>query len=190
MFGFLAGSAALATALRSVRRSSSDVFDDDVRRGESVLVHISSNPLDPSMYTDFVKLPQTGAVTTFEGAPSDFDSFRFFHLRVRSGTTRNSFEEKAVVTLSYEAYTSMALTSLLEICERVLAEFDDVERAAVGHRVGTVAVLETSIVVCISSGHRKQGFLACAALLDALKAEAPLWKKEIYADDAPRWKEN
>lgn len=61
---------------------------------------------------------------------------------------------------------------------------------SVYHRLGTVPVGEASIVIAVSSPHRKEAFSACEYILEQVKLKVPIWKKEIYEDGEPSWKEN
>ena len=64
---------------------------------------------------------------------------------------------------------------------------------AVYHRLGTVPVGEPSIVIAVSSPHRKEAFVACELVLEEVKRRAQIWKREFYEgepDEAAQWKEN
>mmetsp|Transcript_27070 Transcript_27070/g.62599 ORF Transcript_27070/g.62599 Transcript_27070/m.62599 type:complete len:158 (+) Transcript_27070:48-521(+) len=114
-----------------------------------------------------------GAVTTF------------------SGTTRNHFDGKEVVRLEYEAYEPMALKEMKKILDDVLGGKcgSGIRRAACVHRLGVVPCGEASVLIAIASEHREEGFAACKYVIDTLKANVPIWKKEIYADGS-NWKAN
>ena len=88
------------------------------------------------------------------------------------GTTRDNFEGKRVLTLEYEAFDEMAVKKLEEVRQELMAEFglDDV---AIGHRTGTVAIGEISLVVAVGSPHRKEGFYACHKAVDRIKEVVP-----------------
>ncbi|HEX4345422.1 MAG TPA: molybdenum cofactor biosynthesis protein MoaE [Solirubrobacteraceae bacterium] len=98
------------------------------------------------------------------------------------GTTRD------VPSLEYEAYVDMAREQIAEIAARVVAEHGCVAVACV-HRVGVVALGDPSVVVAASAAHRAEAFDGARALLDAVKAQAPIWKKEHYEDGAAAWVE-
>jgi molybdopterin synthase catalytic subunit len=57
------------------------------------------------------------------------------------------------------------------------------------HRIGTVALGEPSVVVAASAAHRAEAFEGARALLDAVKAQAPIWKREHFEDGPPTWVE-
>jgi len=53
---------------------------------------------------------------------------------------------------------------------------------AIIHRIGRLAIGETSIFIAVSSPHRKEGFEACRFVIDTVKETVPIWKKEFYED--------
>jgi molybdopterin synthase catalytic subunit len=97
------------------------------------------------------------------------------------GTTRNNAGGKVVAALEYDAYVPMALELMEKIAAAVAAEFG-VGRIAVVHRIGRVGIGEESVVIAVSSAHRKEAFAACRAMIDRLKQEVPIWKKEFFSD--------
>lgn len=60
---------------------------------------------------------------------------------------------------------------------------------ALAHRTGLVQVGEASVIVVVSSTHRKEALEACAFAIDEIKAKVPIWKKEVY-EDGSMWKAN
>ncbi|XP_023950000.2 molybdopterin synthase catalytic subunit [Bicyclus anynana] len=106
------------------------------------------------------------------------------------GTTRDSFDGKKVVRLEYEAYDSMALKAMQSICDDVRDKWPAVHSIAMYHRLGCVPVKEASVVIAVSSPHRVDSLEAVSYCIDQLKASVPIWKKEVYEDQEPVWKEN
>ena len=98
------------------------------------------------------------------------------------GTTRE------VPSLEYEAYVDMAREQIAALAERVVAEHGCVAVSCV-HRVGVVPLGDPSVVVAASAAHRAEAFDGARALLDAVKAQAPIWKKEHYEDGDAAWVE-
>jgi len=96
-----------------------------------------------------------------------------------TGTTRARSRGREVVRLEYEAYEGMAEAEMARIAAG-LAERHGLIAVAIHHRVGVVAVGETSVVIAVSSAHRAAALAACAEAIDTLKTTVPLWKKEIY----------
>ena len=98
------------------------------------------------------------------------------------GTTRE------VPSLEYEAYVDMAREQIAALAEQVVREHGCVAVACV-HRVGVVPLGDPSVVVAASAAHRAEAFDGARALLDAVKAQAPIWKKEHYEDGDAAWVE-
>jgi cyclic pyranopterin phosphate synthase len=96
---------------------------------------------------------------------------------------------REVERLEYEAYTEMAE----ERIERILAEVTakhGLEAAGAEHRIGPVPLGEPSVVVAVAAAHRGEAFAGAREAIDRIKAEAPIWKREVEAgDDSGRWVE-
>lgn len=102
---------------------------DDVWLGTAVLASAAAEAA--------VRDDRAGAVSTFVG------------------TTRGTFDGKVVVRLEYEAYEAMAYKQLAALCHTVRVKHPDVLHMAVHHRLGVVAVGEASVVIAVSSAHRR-----------------------------------
>jgi MoaE-MoaD fusion protein len=96
-----------------------------------------------------------------------------------TGTTRAHSRGRDVIRLEYEAYEGMAEAEMERIAAALKERYTLVD-VAIHHRVGVVAVGETSVVIAVSSAHRADALAACAEAIDTLKGSVPLWKKEIY----------
>jgi len=138
-------------------------------------VHIGPEVLDTAAHdalTALVAGPTHGAVVTFVGQVRD-------HAR-----------GQAVSVLEYEAYVPMALKQLGAIADAVEDDFSGV-KVAVHHRVGVLGIGDTAVIVAVGSAHRKAAFTACQAVIDRLKADVPIWKREtgpdgaVWVDDRP-----
>ncbi len=104
-----------------------------------------------------------------------------------AGMTRNHNEGAEVLSLSYETYTEMAQRVMCHLFEEAVKRFP-ITRARVVHRLGEVPVGEASVVVVVASPHRGPAFDACRFLMDRLKNEVPIWKREKLRDgDGERW---
>jgi molybdopterin synthase catalytic subunit/molybdopterin converting factor small subunit len=129
----------------------------------AAVVHarVVNEPLSLDSLVDRVRDPRAGALVTFQGVTRE------------------------VELLEYEAYVEMAE-------ERIAAILvDAVERhglcaAACEHRVGSVPLSEPSVAVAVSAPHRGEAFAGAREIIDRVKAEAPIWKKEIEGDEG-RW---
>jgi molybdopterin synthase catalytic subunit len=96
------------------------------------------------------------------------------------GDVRAESHGKQVLRLEYEAYAPMAERKLEEIGRRVAAEHG--AEVAVVHRVGTLVPGDAAVVIAAAAPHRAPAFRACEATLELLKKDAPIWKREVYAD--------
>ena len=101
------------------------------------------------------------------------------------GRVRDHDGGQGVTTLDYSAHPS-ALQRLQDVCDRVAGEHDVHGLAAV-HRVGHLEIGDLAVIVATTSSHREVAFAASRALIDALKAEVPIWKHQRFADGGEEW---
>ena len=94
-------------------------------------------------------------------------------------------EHGGLRSLVYDAYEEMAVSVIQGICARALAE-TGAQRIMVRHSVGEVPVGAVSVAVRAVAGHRDAAFRACRTVIDQLKLEAPIWKREVW-DAAATW---
>jgi len=100
-----------------------------------------------------------------------------------SGTVRDHAEGRAGVDfLEYEAYDEMVVPKLAEIAAETRARWPQVRRIALVHRVGRLALSESSVVAAVSAPHRPEAFAAARFAIDALKVSVPVWKREVWSD--------
>ena len=119
-------------------------------------VRVTGDPLDLAALADAVRDPRAGAVVLFEGVTRE------------------------VPELDYEAYEEMA-TARIEAIAAEEAERHGLCAVAIEHRTGTVPLSEPSVIVAASAPHRGEAFAGARALIDRVKAEAPIWKVEVSA---------
>ena len=131
---------------------------------------ITPDSLNVSKALDHITVPSCGGISLF------------------CGTTRDTFQNKAVLYLEYEAYEAMAVKEIERICDG-LSKCYDVRKVYIAHRTGRVDVCETSIIVAASSPHRADAISFVSKAVDEIKERAPIWKKEWY-EDGSVWKEN
>ncbi len=127
-------------------------------------IALSDEPLPVERATTWAATPASGAVVTFCGVVRD-------HSDGRGGVT----------ALTYEAYEEVAVTRLGEVAAETRRRFPAVERLALLHRVGDVALSEPSVVVAASTPHRAEAFDAARFAIDTLKETVPIWKREHWA---------
>jgi molybdopterin synthase catalytic subunit len=101
------------------------------------------------------------------------------------GTVRDHDHGKPVTRLSYSAHPS-AEGELRRVAEKVAADFPVTALAAV-HRVGELALGDTAVIVAVACPHRGEAFAASRRLIDDLKNEVPIWKRQEFADGTTEW---
>lgn len=101
------------------------------------------------------------------------------------GTVRNNAHGKNVLWLEYEAYESMAVSEIRKIIDDAAKQWP-LLGWSVAHRVGTLKPGEVSVVVAVSTPHRKDSFDSCEYIMNTLKEKAPIWKKEVF-EDGEEW---
>lgn len=101
------------------------------------------------------------------------------------GIVRDHSEGAAVSRLDYEAYEPMAVALMLDLAGRV-ARSTGVSALTVVHRLGELAVGEVAIAVAAAAPHRAEAFAACRELVDAVKADVPIFKRE-HTGDGVHW---
>ena len=127
-------------------------------------VAISRDPLPLDLAMEWAVDPNCGAVVSF------------------SGTVRNHSETRpGVVLLEYEAYEEFVVPKFLEIVESVRKQWSQVHKVVILHRLGKMTVTESSVFIAVSAEHRDSAFEAAKFCIDALKASAPIWKKERWS---------
>ena len=102
------------------------------------------------------------------------------------GNVRDHHQGRAVLRIDYEAYEPMALKELQRIAVEVAAKHG-LERVLVVHRIGRHEVGDASIAVAIGSAHRAPAFEAAREIMDLVKVDVPIWKKEYFADGTIEW---
>jgi molybdopterin synthase catalytic subunit len=104
------------------------------------------------------------------------------------GTTRaeRSPSGQDLVALDYEAYREMALKQMHDLAARAREKWP-IEKLVLLHRIGRVALAEPSVLIAVSTPHRAESFDACRWVIDTLKAEVAIWKKEIWSDGQSSW---
>ena len=131
---------------------------------------ITTTPLDPAPLVAYVQTPADGAVVTF------------------AGVVRNQFDGRATAFLTYEAYAELAVPVFGQIAAEAQARWT-LGRVAIHHRVGTLAIGETAILVVVAAPHRQAAYAASSYIMDRVKAIAPIWKREHWADGSAAWRE-
>ncbi len=125
-------------------------------------VLVTDEPLSLDALSRRVSDPRAGAIAIFQGVTREVDR------------------------LDYEAYLAMAEERIEEIMHECIATHG-LCAAAVEHRVGSVPLGEPSVIVAVSAPHRSEAFAGAREVIDRVKAEAPIWKREHAAGEPARW---
>lgn len=131
------------------------------------LLALRDTPFDAAEVIAAVEDPGAGGVVSFTGLVRDVDGGR------------------GVIELEYEAHPGAA-EALRAVAERVAADLPGVAVAAV-HRTGLLGVGDVAVVVAASAPHRGAAFQAARRLIDDLKREVPIWKRQVFADGSQEW---
>ena len=131
-------------------------------------ISLQESPLDPGGAATFLYTPDAGGVDLF------------------IGTTRRWTDGKETLKLEYECYPAMARAEIERLLEEAQARWP-IQRACVLHRLGEVPVAEASVIIGVATAHRAEAFAATRYLIDTLKQQVPIWKREVYTDGETEW---
>lgn len=159
------------------RMAEDDLFVPQAQPSQSVLtflppsnamIQITDQALDPATVQRQLGSVEAGASVVF------------------TGSTRRWTEGRETVELTYECYHDLAEKALRELEDAARQRWALVECVLL-HRVGLVPLGEASVVVGVSAGHRDAAFEAARWLIDTLKEQVPIWKREHWADGTRQW---
>ena len=147
----------------TIRSVSSHLIPADCSSNDWVA--LTDRTLDVGVAYEWALHPSCGAVVVF------------------SGTVRDHADGRDDVThLTYEAYEDKAIARMAEIIVEARRQWPAIVRVAMLHRVGRLSLLESSVLVVVSSPHRPEAFEAGRFCIDALKVAVPIWKQEEWSE--------
>ena len=132
------------------------------------MIQLTNEPIDIASIVKCASHAEAGAVVLF------------------LGTTRELTDGRRTVALDYEAYDTMAQRKLAELEAQARQRWPVIECILV-HRLGRVPPAEASVAIAVSTPHRADAFAAGQWLIDSLKREVPIWKREQWADGTTEW---
>jgi molybdopterin synthase catalytic subunit len=138
-----------------------------------ILVRLVETPLQIETFAHVLEDLETGAQGWFAGV-------------TRRKTTTESGAVRITKTLHYEAHAPMARRHLERLAEEAAAKHT-LSHVVIVHRLGEVPLGEASVLVGCSSPHRANVFTALPWIMDRLKADVPIWKRETYQDESTEW---
>lgn len=157
-------------------------LDHVLKEGDEVAVipPVSGGAPEPSAFLTRAAIDETPLVTRLRR--NDAGAIATFAGTVRAETDG----DRRLVALEYAAYDSMAAEQMESIRQRALKNFAVLDAILV-HRLGRLELGETSIVVVVSAAHRVAAFDACRWIVDTVKTDVPIWKKNIWTDGRTEW---
>lgn len=129
---------------------------------------VTEEPLDVAEHAALVDDAAAGAVVTFAGVVRDHDHGR------------------GVTALDYEGHPTAAAV-VEKVAADVAASFPGVRALAVTHRVGPLGIGDVALACAVAGEHRREAFDACSELVDAVKRELPVWKRQEFTDGTEEW---
>ncbi|HZZ28966.1 MAG TPA: molybdenum cofactor biosynthesis protein MoaE [Pirellulales bacterium] len=132
------------------------------------MIELTPNTIDTSALLDRVQSPAAGAVVLF------------------LGTAREMTGGRRTASLDYECYPEMAESKLAELEAEARRRWPITECCVI-HRLGHLQPGEASVAVAISTPHRSDAFAAARWLIDTIKTEVPIWKRENWSDGTAEW---
>jgi molybdenum cofactor synthesis domain-containing protein len=129
---------------------------------------VTEDPLDVEEHARVVAQPAAGAVVSFSGVVRDHDGGR------------------AVRALEYSSHPA-AGDVITRVAAQIAAAHPEVLGLAVSHRIGPLAIGDSALACAVAAAHRGAAFAACAALVDEVKLQLPIWKRQEFSDGSEEW---
>lgn len=129
---------------------------------------VSERELDVDEHAALVATSSAGAVVTFAGVVRDHDHGR------------------GVVELEYCGHPTAGRV-LADVAAQVAARAAGVRALAVSHRLGPLVVGDVALACAVAADHRAEAFAACAELVDEVKRQLPVWKRQLFTDGTTEW---
>ncbi len=128
------------------------------------MIRVTPDDFDPGDLITRARQKDVGAVVSFLGIVRD----------------------DGIEGMDVEAYEEVAEGDLQEIAEEAEAKFGAIHVDIV-HRIGHLSVGDDIVLIVVGASHRKAAFLACEYIIDRIKEQVPIWKKEHSQDGSSRW---
>lgn len=135
------------------------------------VVDIADAPLDSQAAIDFVADDVFGAIDLFIG-------------RVRTVS-----HGRTCVAVEYDMFDALALTVFERTASEAIAAFGPNAKCYIAHAKGKLGVGDLAVVIAFGSGHRDEAFRGCRQAIEAVKHQAPIWKREYFVDGHTTWSE-
>ncbi|MFL5327698.1 MAG: molybdenum cofactor biosynthesis protein MoaE [Gemmataceae bacterium] len=132
------------------------------------MIELTTEAIDAGKLAAHVNRTDCGAIVTF------------------LGTVRDITGDVQTAALEYEAHSELA-EKMLETIELETRKRWPVRAVAIIHRLGCMVPGEASVGIAVSSPHRADAFAACHFIIDRIKVDVPIWKRELSPEGAARW---
>ena len=103
------------------------------------------------------------------------------------GRVRNENDQKKVNAVTYDTHDQAVKNSFQQICNSAISKFDKNAKIFLEHAKGYVPVGKISLLIAVGSGHREEAFKICRYVLEEVKHQSPIWKKEHYVEGTAEW---
>jgi MoaE-MoaD fusion protein len=146
---------------------SEDAFLEHIADPSGHFFALTRTPIHARALVDLLQQPSDGAIVTFDGV------------------TRNNTRGRPTRYLEYECYQAMAIQMMAQIGRDIAANPTPdgvISRIGIIHRLGKLEIGEASVVIVVTSPHRKAAFAAALDAINRLKRLVPIWKKEFFED--------
>jgi molybdopterin synthase catalytic subunit len=159
-----------------------DIFAEIIRKSVSNLKsYLCQQPQNYKRQSPRMNIQITSSEIDVEACRTSIADDAAGGMVVFVGAVRDNTKGRSVVRLEYEAYTPMAIKVLEQICVRAQSMFGLLQ-ITVHHRIGILTVGEVAVAIAVSAPHRKAAFEGCQFIIDELKKDVPIWKKECFTD--------
>jgi len=129
---------------------------------------VVERPLSVEEHAELVAHVAAGAVVTF------------------SGVVRNHDGGRDVDELEYSGHPT-AEKIIRQVADEIAARATGVRAIAVSHRVGPLRIGDVALACAVAADHRQEAFAVCAELVDEVKRQLPIWKRQVFADGTDEW---
>ncbi len=137
---------------------------------DPIAITLTREPISARALVESISRTNSGAIATFEGI-------------VRAERRDDGVE---LTALDYSAHEGMAIEQMALLRERASKQFE-ISQIAIAHRLGHLTIGEVSVAIAVAAPHRGSAFEACRWIIDTLKVDVPIWKKDIWADGREEW---
>jgi molybdopterin synthase catalytic subunit len=142
-------------------------------QNHNIEIKILSEPINKHEALSFIECTENGGSNIF------------------IGSVRSENFSKKVIAVSYDAFIPLTKKILLQIARETIDKYkkdnDKNIKVYIAHRIGKLLVGDPSVIIAVSTKHRNESYQISREIIERLKHEAPIWKKEHYQDGETQW---